>query len=74
MCETRDLSIKWSYWQTLMFEGQVAVIGMPAGREEDAFKRSQDGLLEEMGSKARAWRAERSMAGTNPNSAAKKDQ
>ena len=25
MCENRDLGIKWPYWHTLMFEGQVAV-------------------------------------------------
>ena len=48
---------------------------MPGGREEDVVETSQDGLLEEMCSKARVWRVgRRSVAGANPNYVAKEDQ
>ena len=56
MCETRALGIKWPQWQNMLFEAQVVVdmrVVLPAGRGEDVSEASQDGLLEEMGSKAR---------------------
>ena len=47
----------------------------PAGREQVASEASQDGLVEEMGSKARMFGVERRrVAGANPGYAAKKDQ
>ena len=55
MCETCDLGTKWPQWHTLLFEGQVAV-DMRVVCPQDVKKvheANQDGLLEEMGSKAR---------------------
>ena len=56
MCETRDLVITWPRWHPLLFEGHMAMdmSGLPAGRKEMVFETSQDGLLEEVGSEARA--------------------
>ena len=54
ICETGDLGIKWTQWHTLLFERQVSVdIGWFARRTKNASEASQDGPLNEMGSKAR---------------------
>ena len=56
MRETRDLGVTWVQWHTLIFEEQVKgghESDLPARREKDASEASQDGLLENLGSKAR---------------------
>ena len=52
-CDTRDLGMRWPQWHTLFFVQGGHDSSRPAGCEEDAAEASQDGLLEEVGSKAR---------------------
>ena len=56
MCGARDLDIQWPQWHTQLFEGQVEVDMRVACPQDvkDALETSQDRLLEEIGSKARA--------------------
>ena len=61
MCETRDLGVKWPYWQTLVFSGEIK-IDMRYVCSQDVSEmlvESPISLLEEVGSKARTGRAQR---------------